>query len=165
MIPPELFNEILFHVGYQYRHKLWHDTITLGKTGIRRMYKGIVTCSFVCRHWANQCRRHLFSGARLLISSSDEAETFIKYAAGCPTLVPVHTLIEGIEVVQRYRTRSFCHRLHIFKSKPYLEFFALRLVGTVPHDLPPQSESKMSGCLRLCMLGNTSDTLGAFPPT
>lgn len=98
-------------------------------------------CALVCRYWAVQCRRSLFSGATLIIGSSREMGVFREYVIqGCPStrLQPIHQLIRAICVVQGYSgTQSFCHHLHALIpaiGKSLLE--ELFLVGAVPDHVP-----------------------------
>ena len=58
-IPEELFEHILFHVGYNYIHDSPFWTFALVDPGNKA--QDIKACSLVCRHWANQCRRHMFT--------------------------------------------------------------------------------------------------------
>ncbi|KAI0094178.1 hypothetical protein BDY19DRAFT_988049 [Irpex rosettiformis] len=114
-LPPELFDDILFYVYYN-TSEGWRFV------GLRRKSKkhdqdlwgDLIRCSLVCRHWANHCRRYIFGGGSLVISSVEDVEIFMEYATqGCPSLVPVHRLIDGLTVEQRYDApRSFCHILH-----------------------------------------------------
>ena len=135
-IPEELFEHILFHVGYNYIHDSPFWTFALVDPGNKA--QDIKACSLVCRHWANQCRRHMFTGITLIISSPEQADTFIKYATptrGCtpPSLIPVHQLIREIQIEQTYDvSRSFCHRFHIFKSEFGKRLSELRLLGPIP---------------------------------
>ncbi|KAI0808909.1 hypothetical protein BC629DRAFT_1480231 [Irpex lacteus] len=147
-IPPELFDNILFHVNHQCiprRGEVRPNEMRL----VRRQYTEsildtsypIKTCSLVCRRWANQCRGHLFSKAILIASSHEDVEQLITYATrGCPSLVPIHILIGEFWVAQRYDAPySFCHRLHSFMQYKMTDVslrLKVRLLGPVPDGCP-----------------------------
>ncbi len=112
-IPAELFHVIVSYVG-----ELCNERVSAFRS-MRRMDAGdsakdrhhpIKMCSLVCRHWANICRRLIFSGATLTLTSPDDTEILRKYAIhGCYKLLPILQLIESIVVEQTYGAyRSFC---------------------------------------------------------
>ncbi|KAI0090490.1 hypothetical protein BDY19DRAFT_1055499 [Irpex rosettiformis] len=148
VIPPELFDNILFFVdrdsfAYLDGRK---SAISLrryqGDPDDRDVLHRLKLCSLVSRHWANRCRRYMFTGVTLIISSVEEAEIFRTYVThGCPSLVQVHRLIGRVSVEQRYDAhRSFCHVLHslapLIKDNPELRESTLRLIGPVPDTFP-----------------------------
>ncbi|KAI0083439.1 hypothetical protein BDY19DRAFT_1032245 [Irpex rosettiformis] len=129
-IPPELFDTILFYLCLGYNPGRWsNDTSSC---------RQITMCSLVCIRWANLCRQVLFCKRKLTIHSSEEVQTFVKYATqGCPSLIPIHTLIESISVEQRYDIRySFCNRIYMLKAKYGIRLFELMLIGPVPEGFP-----------------------------
>ncbi|KAI0083175.1 hypothetical protein BDY19DRAFT_1061065 [Irpex rosettiformis] len=129
-IPPELFDNILLHLCLDYEPWLGRKDIS-----VRR---AIMLCSLVCIRWANLCREALFRDKMLEISSSEEVQTFTEYATqGCPSLVPIHTLIDSISVEQGYNMRhSFCDRVHMLKAKFGVRLSMLTLIGPVPDGFP-----------------------------
>ncbi|KAI0084587.1 hypothetical protein BDY19DRAFT_909660 [Irpex rosettiformis] len=129
-IPPELFDTILFYLCLGYNPGRWsNDTSSC---------RQITMCSLVCIRWANLCRQVLFCKRKLTIHSSEEVQTFVKYATqGCPSLIPIHTLIESISVEQRYDIRySFCNRIYMLKAKYGIRLSELSLIGPVPEEFP-----------------------------
>lgn len=118
-IPQELFDYILRHVKpdvptYRTMNKtersLSPELDPISNEGLRSYTQ-------VCRHWANKCRRYIFTGAVLVISSPEDMDEFIQYAFhGCPLLIPLHKIVDGVHILQSYSdTRSFCHRLPLLK--------------------------------------------------
>ncbi|KAI0083303.1 hypothetical protein BDY19DRAFT_910691 [Irpex rosettiformis] len=123
-IPPELFDNILFYLclDYEFRGRSMCGAISL-----------------VCLRWASLCREALFHDKQITIRSSEEVQTFTKYATqGCPSLVPIHTLIKSICVEQRYDMRhSFCDRVyHMLKARFGVRLHSLTLAGPVPEGFP-----------------------------
>ena len=105
------------------------------------MGKSLKTCSLVCRHWANRCRQRMFLNTTIKIRSPEAADLFIRYAThGCPALAPIHKMIRGIVVEQRYGvSRPFCHRFYIFNTPntPTRQFLRkLELTGPIPPGFP-----------------------------
>lgn len=151
-IPPELLDIILFHVienstSYNFPRGRTSKLLRLrpsrpsGWAEVDTTMTPLQVCSLVCQHWAIRCRRALFSGATLIIGSSEDMEVFKQYITkGCTSarLQPIHKLIGAIYVVQGYSsTQSFCHRLHSLipvVDKSLLE--DLFLVGSVPDHFP-----------------------------
>lgn len=139
-VPPELFGEIPFYMYLDYQeHKQGRGYCTWSNKLEGPLYEyhgGIFACSLVCRYWANQCRRYMFSGMELHIRTCEQAEMLVRYALhGSPSLVPIHTLISSIGVFQDHAApRSFLHRLFLLKSiaGKYLKFDFLILGDTVP---------------------------------
>ena len=139
-IPPELFNEILYHVSAEYRGQRF---ITLSKYSnheLKSMFDPIATCSLVCLYWANQCRKFAFSNAIIKLSSFEEAESFARYATqGCSSLFPVHKLIRSLWVEQRYDAPFSFYR-HLL---PHLSIMSkdksakLWILGPIPDDFAP----------------------------
>ncbi|KAI0083218.1 hypothetical protein BDY19DRAFT_744018 [Irpex rosettiformis] len=130
-IPPELFDTILFYLCLDS-----DPDYTKGQEFLRR---AIMLCSLVCLRWANLCREALFRDKELFIDSSEKERTLVKYATqGCPSLVPIHKLIESISVEQGYDVRhSFCDRVYMFKAKFGVRLSSLTLDGPVPEGFPP----------------------------
>ncbi|KAI0083432.1 hypothetical protein BDY19DRAFT_1032314 [Irpex rosettiformis] len=129
-IPPELFDNVLFYlclVSGPYRRR---------NGGLSR--RAVMSCSLVCLRWANICRQALFRDKWLKIRSSEELQTFTKYATQrIPSLIPIHELIESILVEQRYDIQySFCDRVYMLKAKFGVSFSTLRLTGPVPDGFP-----------------------------
>ncbi|KAI0812469.1 hypothetical protein BC629DRAFT_940007 [Irpex lacteus] len=148
-IPSELFAIILFYVGESctsYNSRGTQESKYLRRqsaewAGNNSRATTLQACSLVCHYWAVQCRRPLFFGATLIISTSEDMETFKQYVTqGCHSLrlQPIHRLIGGIFIVQAYNdTQSFCHRLHalipLIGKNLFKELF---LVGPIPDYLP-----------------------------
>ena len=128
-LPPELFDNIIFHAGHTRQSR--HDKYT----GIGAVTK---VCSLVCRHWANGSRWYLFFERTLMIDSFEKATDFVQYTLrGSPALVPLYKLIRGIKVCQEYSTpRSFCHLFHLYKSLIGLQLSELTITGPIPPSFP-----------------------------
>ena len=76
----------------------------------------------------------MFRRATICISSFEDAKSFLQYALrGCPSLIPLHKLIDGVEVHQEHdASRPFCHLFHILKSRFGLQLSQLRISGPLP---------------------------------
>ena len=139
-IPVELLDHILFFVGLSYLN-IGKSSMLLIVDNRSELLKSLKTCTLVCRHWANQCRPYLFGGKSLEVRSYMSIESMIQYALhGSPFLVPIHTLISGIHVIQTYNEApSFLHLAFSFKliAGKQLELFQLHLEGPVPTSFPP----------------------------
>lgn len=137
-IPQELFDSILHHAGSDWRNKTrkrltWQPSLG----SIEDSLHTLKMCSLVCRHWANLCRRHIFSGATLVVSSHGAVETLLAYGTSPQySILPLQELVKAIDVKQAYciSRLSFCHLLSHprFTSK----LCRLHIVGPIPWDFP-----------------------------
>lgn len=95
----------------------------------------VKTCSLVCRHWAKLCRQYIFSQARLVLSSVEDAELFLwqlQYP-GSPLLLPMHKYIQSFCVEQTYDVSySFCYTLALPTSSKQIQAETLLLTGPIP---------------------------------
>lgn len=141
-IPEELLDDILLLVIDKHRQKHGVAALQLGgsRYGSNTLsLKNIMACSLVCRHWANQCRKLLFSKAVIKLVSPEDAEAFIKYAAQerC-MLVPIRELISAVRVEQRFSTPySFCwHLCHLEATVGRSLKSELSIIGPIPSGFP-----------------------------
>ncbi|KAI0753598.1 hypothetical protein BC629DRAFT_1179531 [Irpex lacteus] len=132
-IPQELFDYILSHVERD------DDTAQFLKPLKRPPFAhnpaaqtNLRPYTLVCRHWANKCRRYIFGGAVLMITSPQDMDEFIQYSVhGCPSLIPLHKVIGGIHIQQTHHaTRWFCHRAQSLK----LANVPIRLLELCPRE-------------------------------
>lgn len=139
-IPPELFDIIVSYVIELCDERgsaLWSMRRIATVNSAKDWRHPIKLCSLVCRHWANICRRRMFSGVTLTLTSPDDVEILKKYAIhGCPKLLPILQLIGSIVVEQTYEaSRSFCHVTLPAASDKLRE---LRLFGPIPAQFSQQ---------------------------
>ncbi|KAI0811127.1 hypothetical protein BC629DRAFT_1032784 [Irpex lacteus] len=105
-IPPELFDNILFHV----------NALRIAQRSSDFRERGRPLCSLVCLSWANKCRRYMFSSQALEIRSYGDAEIFRRYA------------VRGY-----YQNRSsFLHLLYLPVIQHKLKYLAI--LGPIPVD-------------------------------
>lgn len=125
-VPEELLENILY----------WVRQEDIGTTP--RLQAGMLkNCALVCRHWARQSRRYIFSGKRLHIRSLEHAQMFREYALhGSPKLLKVCDLIRGLSVSERFSaSRSFLDLVHLPTTHDKLRRVEIR--GPFPPQIQP----------------------------
>jgi hypothetical protein len=157
-IPPELFSDILLFVSYDDRRhevqeRFRREEKPLNDFDADEMNKQIdeagptyalKTCSLVCLHWANQCRRYMFYERTLTICSFEDAQTFRHYSTlGSARLTPIYHLVQFVAVWQNYRdARSLIDVVFLPGIRHKLQ--QLHLDGAAQHrDGPLKSASSM----------------------
>ncbi|KAI0094183.1 hypothetical protein BDY19DRAFT_8053 [Irpex rosettiformis] len=152
-IPPELFFHILRWVSrnddrretfIRLRRKAGENPKKFDRFEFDREYEmagpayTLRSCSLVCLYWANQSREYMFRGARLYISTLQNAQFFRRYAiAGSPNLVPDCTLVRVIDVsVLCSKTkRSYLDLVYLPQTSNKLR--ELEIYGPLPKGIPP----------------------------
>ena len=159
IVPPELFYRILYWAAQE-------DT-SLSKAAKRRVlavfnrgtegpdireqdkeeianfltgpFYTLKRCSLVCRYWANQSRRYLFTNATLSIKSLEAARAFRFYSLHSSNkLLKLCDIIREIRVLQRYdlnETRSLLDVVYFPATRTKLS--ALHIFGPFPSILSP----------------------------
>ncbi|KAI0085028.1 hypothetical protein BDY19DRAFT_1059820 [Irpex rosettiformis] len=157
VIPPELFPRILYYVTQgdpRDEIRARYDAKPPSKHGddpyvywnhVRELREAspaftLKSCSLVSLHWANQCRRYMFTNKKLDFLDYGAAQAFRYYAIqGSKNLVPIYELVELISVTQNYgndaSTKSFLDLVYIPQIAQKLRW--LDIHGPVPPNFPP----------------------------
>ncbi|KAI0347639.1 hypothetical protein BDW22DRAFT_7345 [Trametopsis cervina] len=137
-IPPEIFPNILRFISVDDRTEQvqemlqdsgWHSFLIDTAVVVSAPAYTLKNCSLVSAYWANQCRRYMFLGRRMHITSYEQAMAFRHYATiPSSRLVPICSLIKHVDAVQRYPDSSaFFHLLYLPSTRDKLR--SLRVEG------------------------------------
>ncbi|KAI0749017.1 hypothetical protein BC629DRAFT_1594294 [Irpex lacteus] len=149
-VPEELFKDILYWISQDDRTdevraqlKAMYPDRPRGFAGIEAValheaqpIYTLRSCALVCRYWANQSRRYMFTGRKMHISSLEDAQMFRKYAVnGSPHLFKICDLISELEVKERFKgSRSLLDLIHLPATRNKLT--EVQIIGPPPPHIP-----------------------------
>lgn len=149
-VPEELFKDILYWISQDDRTDEVRAQLKAMYPDHPRGYAGIEavalheaqpiytlrSCALVCRYWANQSRRYMFTGRKMHISSLEDAQMFRKYAVdGSPNLLKICDLISELEVKERFKgSRSLLDLIHLPATRNKLT--EVQIIGPPPPHIP-----------------------------
>lgn len=128
-LPVELLSFIVGYVGTNDRGRFYQDNVNA------KDRRDLKSSSLVCLHWANWCRRRLFTGRPLRVRSLAELVTLETFQMrGSLRLYSIHMLVGRVIFEQNWEAASWCHRAY---NSPILALTPeLVLRGPIPVHLP-----------------------------